>query len=378
MSSSKRSRKRNLHDPPDPPPFDIELGGMFSKEDDRGARFILLDIIKDCFLHFPLASPKEIRNNFPSANRRIHMMVVEHWARLVSDYNCRIRGALPPGTELRSWESIWFVHTRDDRFIYKKLGSRSFVLFMSDFCLAFDEENHLVFVNCPMLFRSIVQSPEDLSFDELLDDVPAPQVHFIARRLVQLTEMSWQFACLARFEQALPGADRWKAVTDLFKGSSIDLEATSLCQLVGCRVGLIRRRLNENEAVQSIYRVGLDMFRTVFGLSTSDTGIRRPELLESATMFAQDEITDFLIMSIGGVHNLAFIPKNQDFNTFQGRPYANPMEVHHYFMQLGYGRQCPMLCAKELRTCAWRPKRSRCKRLLIHWYRRGEMSVIEA
>ncbi len=44
-------------------------------------------------------------------------------------------------------------------------------------------------------------------------------------------------------------------------------------------------------------------------------------------------------MSIGGVHNLTFIPKNQDFNTFEGRPYKNPMVIHYCFMQLGYGKQ---------------------------------------
>ncbi len=106
---------------------------------------------------------------------------------------------------------------------------------------------------------------------------------------------------------------------------------------------MIRRLSDESEAVPCIYQVGLVMFGTVFGLSTSDAGIRRPEPLESATMIIRKEITDFLTLSIGGVHNLAhnlaFIPKNQDFNTFQGDEYSNPMVVRYYFMQLGYGRQ---------------------------------------
>ncbi len=49
-------------------------------------------------------------------------------------------------------------------------------------------------------------------------------------------------------------------------------------------------------------------------------------------------------MSIGGVHNLAYIRKNQDFNTFQGLAYNNAMDVWDT------ASRCPMLFEKDLRT----------------------------
>ncbi len=267
------------------------------------------------------------------------MEIVEHWARLVTDLNSQMRGTFPPDTEPRAGETMWYVNTRDERFWCTRTGSNSFILFMSDFCLAFDEENHLVFVTCPMLPHPILQSSEKLSFDDLLDDVPEPQVHFIARRLVQLTRMSWQFDCLAKFEKALPGAERLGQITDLFMGSSVYLEATTLDLLVGCRVGLIRRKPNVREVVPCTYQVGLDMFGTVFGLSTLETGIRHPQVLESGTMSMRKEITDFLTMSLVECITWPSFQKTRTSTRFRVLLMTMQWMSRTVSCKLGYGKQ---------------------------------------
>ncbi len=194
----------------------FNFGAIFIGNQDREARCILYDIVEKSSRHQISASATDIRDNLPSANRTMHMKIVVHWALLVSDFNYRMPDTFPADIEPRGAETIWYVDRRDERFLCTRTGRKSFILFISDFCLAFDEGKHLLFITCPMLLHPIILSPESLSFDRLLDYIPEPQVHFIARRVVQLTEMSWRFGCLVNFEQALPGAGRLKQFTDLF------------------------------------------------------------------------------------------------------------------------------------------------------------------
>lgn len=72
----------------------------------------------------------------------------------------------------------------------------------------------------------------DFSFDDVIDDFN------IARRMVQLTGLSWEWDCLAKFEQQLPESKLLSKFSDILGTATADLSFTSLEYILGFEIKL--------------------------------------------------------------------------------------------------------------------------------------------
>lgn len=158
------------------------------------------------------------------------------------------------------------------------------------------------------------------------------------RRLVHLTGLSWQWDCLAKFEQDLPGHDFLCPCSDLLGGSYVDLEFSSLEHLLGFNIGFI-----EGEMGPGTSDVGLAARGTTFRLSTEDGAVYYPVRLEGSVpdLEEKDRNIDALCLPVGGKHdfNLAYVPKHIDFERAKGKEFKDANLVREAFVSLAYGEQ---------------------------------------
>lgn len=185
--------------------------------------------------------------------------------------------------------------------------SNSFILFLPDFVLAFDGRKDLLGFCCPLsgffeLSRAKLCESSAECIDPLIDDYNDAQAQFIARRLVQLTGLSWEFDCLAKFEQELPEYRHvLSKFTDLFSGASLGLEFPSLEDIVGFKVGLIEKQKGPGK-----YDVALHASKTMFGLiRPHKRALYHPAIIRPASLIVNmDEELDAVSICVGGTHNI--------------------------------------------------------------------------
>lgn len=202
--------------------------------------------------------------------------------------------------------------------------SNSFILFLPDFVLAFDARKDLLGFCCPLsgffeLSRAKLCESSAECIDPLIDDYNDAQAQFIARRLVQLTGLSWEFDCLAKFEQELPEYRHvLSKFTDLFSGASLGLEFPSLEDIVGFKVGLIEKQKGPGK-----YDVALHASKTMFGLiRPHKRALYHPAIIRPASLIVNmDEELDAVSICVGGTHNILNLlgrstpPTQEDIST---------------------------------------------------------------
>lgn len=183
--------------------------------------------------------------------------------------------------------------------------------------------------------------------------------------MVQLTGLSWEFDCLAKFEQELPEYEKELCVfTDLLSGASLDLEFASLEDVLGFQVGLIKNLKGPGK-----YDVALKARKTTFGLRRDHRRALYFPLEMPPVRFIDrmEEELDALSVCIGGTHkilnligrptrddrgtfgdadcenlqnfNLAYVPQHVAFEEASRREFKEPIQVRDTFLDLGYGEE---------------------------------------
>lgn len=164
---------------------------------------------------------------------------------------------------------------------------------------------------------------------------------------MRLTGLSWEWDCLAKFEQNLRHFTCLCPFTNILNGARDDLDFVGLEHILGFNVGFF-----EGEDGPEIR---LEARGTTFGLtSTQGAAMYYPENLQSpATLLESDEescqVIDALCVHIGGKNhfNLAYIPQHERFEQTKEERFNDVKRVRKAFIALGYGKQMSdALCDK--------------------------------
>lgn len=188
--------------------------------------------------------------------------------------------------------------------VQKKHGcEKSFLILVDDFFFAFDDSTGFIQAKVPgstlLKFHRSEMATEDF-FDNLIgEELPIQQVFFFVRRLVQLTDAKWEYDCLAKCEEQLPGANALRLGTvHLLSDVVVDLDPMNFDCISDCQVGYLPPK------DKSMYSVGIKLFSHVIGFHRNDEGVAVPMIIHNGTKRAScTELTDITNFPIGGIRH---------------------------------------------------------------------------